>query len=342
MLKKLGAMKVVPAGGEDKSVCEDKAKNAEISCDGLPREPLFSICLPAYEDAGAVERALSCLFQQSVTDWECLVSDDSPTDAVASRVAAYADPRIRYRRNTPSLGVPANWNTLLEEAGGRYVTLLHQDDFYQRGDVLERVAATFASEGCDVVVCACRHWAGGQADGRPAGGERHLKAFLHDFPGRSLVVNRIGHPSVLFLRKEKGIPLFDERLRYFLDTDWYARLFRQGGRACFLPEPWVDVESGRAYQLSRTCVAGFAQTAGELAYALDKHGATAAEAAQACARLYASHVRHWGRGWLAALRGTLRHLSWRQRCVFFLFLLGCLGHMGYRGLRKLLGFSAWR
>lgn len=310
--------------------------------DPARKPPLFSLCLPAFEDAAAVERALACLRGQSVTDWECLVSDDSRSDAVAGVVRACDDPRIRYWKNTPALGVPANWNHALAQARGEFVSLLHQDDFYRQETVLEQVAELFARERCDVVVCACRRWQEGKECGRHTGGERHLRNFLHDFPGRSLVINRIGHPSVLFLRREKGIPLFDVSLRYFLDTDWYARILRQGGRARFLPTAFVDVESGRRYQLSATCTQALAQTADELRYALERNGATPVQAAQAYARFFASHVRHWRQGCHPAMRKTLRAFTWAQRGVFWLFLAGCLGHMGYRGLRKLLGFSAWR
>lgn len=321
----------------------DHPPPAKISPRDPAREtPLFSLCIPAFEDAAAVERALACLRRQSVTDWECLVSDDSRSDAVAEVVRACADPRIRYEKNTPALGVPANWNQALAQARGEYVSLLHQDDFYQQETVLEQVAGLFVRERCDVVVCACRRWQEGRECGRHTGGARHLRHFLRDFPGRSLVVNRIGHPSVLFLRREKGIPLFDASLRYFLDTDWYARILKQGGRACFLSSAFVDVESGRQHQLSASCTQALERTAAELRHALERNGATAAQTAQAYARFYASHARHWRSGCSAALGRTLRAFGWAQRGVFCLYFTACLVHMGYRGLRKFLGFCAWR
>ena len=303
----------------------------------------FSVCIPAHEDAAAVRRAVERLRSQSVGDWECVVSDDSRSDAVEDCVSGFGDARIRYFRNAPSLGAPANWNAALRKARGRIVTLLHQDDFYSSPDVLLHVQRAFASGGIRVAVCARELWRNGAPCARYADNRGSVAAFLRRFPQRSLVVNRMGHPSVIFLEARLAGILFDERLLYFLDTEWYSRLWREAGDSgvCHVPEAFVAQEMGRPGQLSARCVLEMRGIAAELAAVLEKCRATPEQEAQAFARLFVSHARHLGRDGLSVAFETFRSFSpWGK--MVFAGIAGVLSlHMLYRGARKFLGLRPW-
>lgn len=304
--------------------------------------PLFSICLPAYEDASAVRRAIAGLQRQENTDWECLIRDDSTSTRIGDVIAGLADPRIRYRRNAPALGVPRNWNAVLSEARGTYVSLLHQDDFYATPNVLDAVRQALADGQAGCAVCARSVWRHGVRVGAYRRNERAIAHFLREFPQRSLVVNRIGHPSVVFVRARLATVLFDERLRYFLDTDWYARLWQAAkGAVVYLPDAVVGLEMDRTGQLSGQCTRQLAATARELDAVLEKWQATPRQAALAQARFFASHLRHLRPEGRQALIQRLRRFSFRQKIVFGGAFFCLLWHMLYRALRRGLGLTPW-
>src|SRR6266446_10026845 len=99
--------------------------------EGTPsRRPLLSILIPTYDYPEGVVRILRCLTPRLQDDVEIIISDDSPTSAVAESVAPFLDAcdKIKYTHNARALGPCANWNALLERAAGEYCLLLHHDD----------------------------------------------------------------------------------------------------------------------------------------------------------------------------------------------------------------------
>jgi glycosyltransferase involved in cell wall biosynthesis len=90
--------------------------------------PTVSICIPAYNAARYLEASLGSVLGQTLADFELVVVDDHSTDATASIVRSFTDPRLRYVRNELRLGLVGNWNRCLELARSRYVCLFHQDD----------------------------------------------------------------------------------------------------------------------------------------------------------------------------------------------------------------------
>ncbi|MBD5627671.1 MAG: glycosyltransferase [Desulfovibrio sp.] len=302
--------------------------------------PIVSICLPAYEDEMAVRRALKSLECQTLSSWECLIGDDSVSDAIQKLVAKNRDPRIKYIRNIPAKGVPQNWNYLISMAKGHFITLLHQDDFYINQDLLNSVVEALNSARTNLAVCAYSIWKKEKIVARYNNGEKNKQRFLIDFPQRSLIVNRIGHPSVIFFHKELKSVLFDTSLCYFLDTDWYARLWQAGGEPVYVPEAEVGIEKGRNFQLSQSCIKNFDLIDHELERAFKKWQASPRKVATGFARLYASQLRNISRTW-PTLRKRIFLLSPEQRLHFSLALFPLMGHMGYRAMRKCLGFAPW-
>ncbi|MDR0826518.1 MAG: glycosyltransferase, partial [Desulfovibrio sp.] len=114
--------------------------------------PAFSVCIPAYNDLPALIRCLRSVLAQDSCALECIVSDDSVTDDIETYCRQQQDPRIRYIRNSPSLGAPKNWNAALALAKGDIVTLLHQDDWYLAPDTLTLVQKAMQTNAADVLV----------------------------------------------------------------------------------------------------------------------------------------------------------------------------------------------
>ena len=87
----------------------------------------------------------SCpLLSEGRSDIEILVHDDSDDDGVevAMRQLTGSHACLRYVRNSPALGAVPNWNSLQQSARGRYMILIHHDDF----PLSERFAADLLDE----------------------------------------------------------------------------------------------------------------------------------------------------------------------------------------------------
>ncbi|WP_207485839.1 glycosyltransferase family 2 protein [Arenibaculum pallidiluteum] len=90
---------------------------------------MISVIMPAFQAEEFIGAAIESIRNQSLRDWELIVSDDGSTDgtlAIAERHAA-EDSRIRVLRND-HVGVAANGNRCLEAARFPWVARMDADD----------------------------------------------------------------------------------------------------------------------------------------------------------------------------------------------------------------------
>lgn len=99
-----------------------------------------SVVMAAYNGAAHLPETLRSLEAQSFTDWELVVVDDCSTDGTFELLQAWPDPRLRLFRSPANGGPVRARNQALEQARGRYVAGLDQDDLC-RPDRLRRQVA---------------------------------------------------------------------------------------------------------------------------------------------------------------------------------------------------------
>ncbi|MEZ5730171.1 MAG: glycosyltransferase family 2 protein [Burkholderiaceae bacterium] len=101
----------------------------------------ISVCLLTYNHAQVIESTLNSILDQSIADYEVVISDDCSTDGTWERVLELAktDDRIKPIRTPRNLGMPGNANYAAARTNRPYIALLHHDDLY-RNDLLEKWA----------------------------------------------------------------------------------------------------------------------------------------------------------------------------------------------------------
>lgn len=109
--------------------------------------------IPAYERPDTVRTAIERALAQTYPDVRVLVGDDSRSDVVQQVVASFDDPRVRYHRNTPSLGAMQNWVDLIHRADTEFVASLNDDDFWEPEFVERLVAPMLADERIGLAFC---------------------------------------------------------------------------------------------------------------------------------------------------------------------------------------------
>ncbi|WP_342733642.1 glycosyltransferase [Bradyrhizobium sp. B117] len=104
----------------------------------------FSIIIPCLNRGHELQAAIESCLSQSNPDFEVVVVDDGSTPPLQELCNAFADPRIRYHRNTSNLGVSASRNVGIDLAQGQFVSFLDSDDIYlpNRLESLERCIAS--------------------------------------------------------------------------------------------------------------------------------------------------------------------------------------------------------
>lgn len=115
--------------------------------------PLFSIILPTYGVESYIAQALTCLRNQTYSDFEVLVVDDASPDqsvAIAQRFADQ-DERIRIIHHTDNQGLSAARNSGISFAKGRYITFFDPDDTYE-SQLLEKVAESLDRQRAQIIL----------------------------------------------------------------------------------------------------------------------------------------------------------------------------------------------
>jgi len=93
-----------------------------------PPNHLISICIPTYQRPDLLCQTIASCLDQTYSDIEIVICDDSKDDASDQMVRGLNEEKIRYYRNQPSLGQARNVNRLFDLARGDRLVLLHDDD----------------------------------------------------------------------------------------------------------------------------------------------------------------------------------------------------------------------
>lgn len=103
--------------------------------------PLFSVCIPVYNGAYFIKRALENCLNQTYKNLEVVVVDDASTDETAKIVLDYVkkDSRVKYFKNAVNLGLAPNFFRTFEVATGDFVQHLGCDDWLASNYAEEKV-----------------------------------------------------------------------------------------------------------------------------------------------------------------------------------------------------------
>lgn len=90
----------------------------------------FSIIIPTYNQVKWIEETVNGFLNQSFSEFELIISDDSENDETLNLITAINDRRLIYFKNSPPLGRVQNYRTcILERASGLWCLICDGDDF---------------------------------------------------------------------------------------------------------------------------------------------------------------------------------------------------------------------
>lgn len=182
-----------------------------------------SICIPTYNQTKYLRQTLDSIVNQTYKDFELIISDDSSTEDVSNLLVEYKNKLpFHYVRNTPGLGSPQNWNHAISLAKGRWIKIMHHDDWFSEIYALEKMMS-IADKTTDSLIFAGIKGSY-LVDGRTYENlpDPSFENKLNNDPFLLLKGNFIGPPScVLFLKSDI---YFDIKSKWLVDIDYYIRL----------------------------------------------------------------------------------------------------------------------
>lgn len=233
--------------------------------------PFFSICIPAFERVVYLRRLLDSIVIQTFSDIEVIINDDSRSDLVFDLVQEFQGLLpIRYFRNSPSLGTPANWNSAISKATGKWIKLIHDDDWFASADSLQ-IFANHATTGKKFIFSA---YANHFEDGITPVEKKFLpvswRKKILDEPMTLLAYNVIGPPSVILVDRSI-VELYDVQFKWRVDMEYYVRLLEALKAYSYIDQVLVNVGVSES-QVTQSCIYEPSVELPEGRLLLEKHG----------------------------------------------------------------------
>lgn len=194
-------------------------------------QPRFSIAIPVHDMENKeffLRRSLDALWNQSLQDFEIVITDNSEDGVIESICSYYGN--IKYFRN-PKKGMAPNTNAAISNSTGRLIKILYLDDYLAHNRALENIWASFKGAW---LATGCIH-----SDG--------VREFKPHFPKYNMNIlsgnNTIGSPSVVTIVNSHPM-LFDEEMTWLLDCDYYKRMYKAYGAPTILNDIGVVIGVG--------------------------------------------------------------------------------------------------
>jgi glycosyltransferase involved in cell wall biosynthesis len=213
--------------------------------------PLVSVCMPAYNAAPWIGKAIESALAQTWEDFELLIVDDGSSDATVEISSKYSDPRIRIEAGGRNIGAARNANRSIALSTGTYLKFLHADDTLAPSCVEEMVELALEDDRIGLVFAPREILSEGDPDPRwtlrYANLHERFNSLDRSNDGRALFTqlvndgikhNWIGEPtSVLLSRRSlEQTGVFNARLYQIADLDLWLRTML-GFRIGFIDKP---------------------------------------------------------------------------------------------------------
>ena len=191
--------------------------------------PFFSICIPVYKNTSHLRRLLDSIFLQTFTDYEVIVTDDTPDDSIQDMLHKnFPDKHIHYFHNQLSLGTPENWNAAIRRAKGQWIKLMHNDDWFADEYSLQHFYdAVQANPGINFFFAAFVNITETTGHRQPVRMDWFDRMFLKCSPYHLFRKVYVGNPSCTLVKNGLGIR-YNRQFKFVVDFDYYIRLIKAG------------------------------------------------------------------------------------------------------------------
>jgi glycosyltransferase involved in cell wall biosynthesis len=210
--------------------------------------PFISLCIPTYKRTDLLKTLLNSIQTQSFNNFEILINDNSPDDAVKELVNTYAAVlKISYQKNEPAVSAVENCLRVMRRANAPWIKVIHDDDWFNTPDSLQQFADAALHCGKDFIFCASNqvYLETSKTEQEYLTGER--KKMLDDSTFSLFYLNTIGHPSVVMHKKDTSIE-YDTQFNWVLDIDYYLRYINAHGGYHYINETLVNIGKGSSQE----------------------------------------------------------------------------------------------
>jgi glycosyltransferase involved in cell wall biosynthesis len=204
--------------------------------------PFFSICIPAYKNTDYLKRLLDSIAIQTYRDFEVVVTDDSPDTTVADFINHYAaEFPIQYFKNNPVLGTPENWNEGIRRAKGKWIKMMHDDDWFAVPNALQMFYdATLTHPNVPFFFAAFQNITQETGSIEKVFCSKIDLLMLKWSPLHLFKKVYVGNPSCTLVLRDVN-QFYDSNYKFVVDFEYYIRLIKSFKRYHYIDQLLINV-----------------------------------------------------------------------------------------------------
>lgn len=130
-------------------------ESSHIAFSNIPSPPVLSICISTYNRSKWLSVSLPIVLAESAPYGSCIevvACDNASTDSTRTICESFLDnPQFKYIRNPSNVGMLGNLSVTSQNARGRYVWILGDDDILTKGSVPRIMNAIEGNQGVDLL-----------------------------------------------------------------------------------------------------------------------------------------------------------------------------------------------
>jgi len=185
---------------------------------------LYSIIITTYECYGKgkelLEENINNILTQTYENIECVITDHSKDDIIENYIKSVIFPsniKLFYTRYTENYGSPSdNWNNGLQHSTGDFIHCLCMDERYANPNAIRNIIQFMTLNNSKWIACSQLV-------------EPTNYIYTPKWNSEILTTNTLSGNGAIVITKELKHILFDPQFIWYLDTDYYYRLFLHAG-----------------------------------------------------------------------------------------------------------------
>jgi len=188
-------------------------------------QPTISVVTCVRNGVAGIARTIESVTAQGIADLEYIIVDGASTDGTQDVIRSYSD-KITFWQSEPDEGISDGLNKGIALTTGRYIALIHSDDWLAPGQ-LERSVHTLGTSGADFVF--------GDLLMHDRFGPSHILRGDREYIRRiEHIMPTLNHPTVVVRREAYEVHgLFDTDYQLAMDYELLLRFYRAGLRGVY-------------------------------------------------------------------------------------------------------------
>ena len=202
-----------------------------------------------------LQKTLDSILKQDYTNFELVVTDDSPDESVKNLLDKYDfKGKLKYYKNVIPFGSPENWNECVRKAAGEYIKILHHDDWFSEPYSLKKFVEALDNNPKVGFIFSMVN----SINAKLKTQTQHIvdEKFLENLRKDPTVLffgNLIGPPSSVIYRKSIDVK-FDTKLKWVVDIDFYIQCLLKNNNFIFLSDALITSVNNAEHSVTNDCM----------------------------------------------------------------------------------------